>query len=124
MTDAAKVKTLTNLKDKSMEEPLTISDKENLSKSQDYDFLREEALQYIQSISGKLWTDYNTHDPGITILEVLCYALTDMGYRSSFPIQDLLAPRPEENSLPPVFYSRPNTPRWPSQFSGLQKNHD
>ena len=27
------------------------------------------------------WTDHNTHDPGITVLEALCYVLTDLQYR-------------------------------------------
>jgi hypothetical protein len=27
------------------------------------------------------WTDLNTHDPGITVLEALAYALTDLQYR-------------------------------------------
>jgi len=27
------------------------------------------------------WTDTNTHDPGITILQVLCYLITDLQYR-------------------------------------------
>ncbi len=53
--------------------------------------LREEGLQHIGNLSGKIWTDHNTHDPGITTLEVLCYALLDLGYRSSLPIEDLLA---------------------------------
>jgi hypothetical protein len=29
------------------------------------------------------WTDHNSHDPGITVLEVLAYALTDLHHRSS-----------------------------------------
>ena len=49
--------------------------------SLDFDRLREEGIEYIQKLSGQLWTDYNLHDPGVTILEVLCYAITDMGYR-------------------------------------------
>jgi hypothetical protein len=28
------------------------------------------------------WTGSNTHDPGITVLEVLGYALAELGYRS------------------------------------------
>ncbi|MFV0593836.1 MAG: hypothetical protein ACK5M7_20860 [Draconibacterium sp.] len=30
------------------------------------------------------------HDPGLTILEQLCYGLTDIGYRTSYPVEDLL----------------------------------
>jgi hypothetical protein len=29
------------------------------------------------------WTTYNTHDPGITVLELLSYALTELQYRSN-----------------------------------------
>src|SRR5690606_25836958 len=36
-------------------------------------------------------TDFNIHDPGITTLELLCYAITDLGYRSKYSIPDLLA---------------------------------
>ncbi len=57
---------------------------------QDFSYLREKGLQYIQQLSGKLWTDHNLHDPGITILEVLCYALMDLGYRSGFSMADMI----------------------------------
>ena len=78
----------------------------------DYELLRTEAISYIQRIGGKIWTDYNSHDPGITILEVHCYAITDLGYRSNFPIQDLLAD--ESGSLKNQFFPAskilPSTP--------------
>lgn len=61
-----------------------------LKKSQDYNFLRTEGLTYIERLGSKLWTDYNIHDPGITLLELLCYAITDLGYRTDFEIKDLL----------------------------------
>ncbi len=63
----------------------------------DYDFLRNEGVEYIKLMAGNVWTDHNLHDPGITFLEVLCYAITDLGYRISAPIQDLLT---EENNSP------------------------
>jgi uncharacterized protein YegP (UPF0339 family) len=59
--------------------------------AEDYSFLRREGIKYIEKLAGKIWTDYNTHDPGITILELLCYAITDLGYRSSYHIKDILA---------------------------------
>jgi hypothetical protein len=37
-----------------------------------------------------IWTDFNEHDPGITILEALCYVITELGYRTAFPIENLL----------------------------------
>ncbi len=62
-----------------------------LNPSEDFEFLRKEGLKYIESLAHELWTDYNAHDPGITILEVLCYAITELGYRTNFDIKDLLA---------------------------------
>ena len=58
----------------------------------DFSFLRKKGLEYIEKLSGNLWTDYNTHDPGVTILEVLCYALTDLGMRMEMPLENILAP--------------------------------
>ncbi|GMQ30007.1 hypothetical protein Aconfl_26500 [Algoriphagus confluentis] len=74
-----------------MQEPVTISKSNFPSPASDYRLLRKEALAYIQRLSGNIWTDYNAHDPGVTILEVLCYAITDLSFRTQFPIQDLLA---------------------------------
>ena len=57
----------------------------------DYDGLRAEALALLGRLGGDQWTDFNSHDPGITILEQLCFALTELAYRSQWPIEDLLA---------------------------------
>ena len=65
-----------------------------LAPGQDYAGLRELGLARIQALSGKIWTDHNSHDPGITILEALGYAVTDLGYRTGFRTEDLLT-RPD-----------------------------
>jgi hypothetical protein len=57
----------------------------------DYARLRAEGLRLLGRLAGRQWTDFNTHDPGITILEQLCYAITDLGYRIDYPMADLLA---------------------------------
>ncbi|WP_461305291.1 hypothetical protein [Aureisphaera sp.] len=62
----------------------------SLKPAQDYEFLRKEGQQYIESLAHKLWTDFNAHDPGITILEALCYVITELGYRTNFSIEDIL----------------------------------
>lgn len=62
-----------------------------LPASQDYDFLLKEGMKYVEKLGNKFWTDYNPHDPGITILEVLSYAITELGYRADFDIKDLLS---------------------------------
>lgn len=70
-----------------------ISIPKNISSNDDmnFDFLRKKGIEYIESLGSQFWTDYNTHDPGITILEVLCYAITDLGMRINLPIEDLLS---------------------------------
>lgn len=57
----------------------------------DFAALRAEGLRLLGRLTGQQWTDYNTHDPGITILEQLCYAITELAYRTNFPMPDLLA---------------------------------
>jgi len=56
----------------------------------DYEFLRREGLKHIENLTSDIWTDYNAHDPGITILEALCYAITELGYRCGFDMKDLM----------------------------------
>jgi hypothetical protein len=53
--------------------------------------LRNEGIGLVQALSANNWTDYNLHDPGVTILEQLCFALTELGYRAGFPVKDQLA---------------------------------
>ena len=52
--------------------------------------LKKKGLEHIQNLSGDLWTDYNHHDPGITILEQVCYALTEIAYQEDLDISDLI----------------------------------
>lgn len=62
----------------------------DLPKNLDFNYLRKEGIAYLQKLSGDLWTDYNDHDPGVTILEQICYALTDVAYRTRIDIEKLL----------------------------------
>lgn len=61
----------------------------------DFSFLRKKGLEYIKSLASDIWTDYNAHDPGITMLEMLAYALTDLGARLEMPLENILAPEDE-----------------------------
>ncbi|MHC4325885.1 MAG: diguanylate cyclase, partial [Planctomycetota bacterium] len=65
-----------------------------------YNMLREEGVAHLEALSSNVWSDYNIHDPGITILELLCYALTDLGYRASYPLADILAEGAEKSLSP------------------------
>jgi hypothetical protein len=64
----------------------------------DFEKLRSEGIDYLGRLSGKIWTDHNVHDPGITILEILCYALIDLGYRTNLPEQDIFTRDPKDSS--------------------------
>lgn len=57
----------------------------------DFNFLKKEGIKHIEKLGSALWTDYNVHDPGITMLEMLCYAITDLSQRIEIPIESLLA---------------------------------
>ncbi len=81
-----------------MEQILTISKNPKLPVGQDYERLRQAGIKYLESLGTQTWTDFNTHDPGISIMEVLCYALTDLSYRSKFKIKDLIASRDSDGS--------------------------
>ena len=80
----------------------------------DFYFLREKGIQYIEELGGVLWTDFNSHDPGITMLEMLCYAITDLGNRIETPIQNLLASKDPSKGFAEQFYKSeeifPNKP--------------
>ncbi|MBK9337295.1 MAG: hypothetical protein IPM98_12250 [Lewinellaceae bacterium] len=65
--------------------------------SLDYELLRAEGISHLENLATEIWTDFNAHDPGITLLELLCYAITDLGYRTRMlPIGDLVAGGPEK----------------------------
>ncbi len=56
----------------------------------DYAALMDIAYKRIATYSGDLWTNYNDSDPGITILQNLCYALTELGSKADSPIHNIL----------------------------------
>jgi len=74
-----------------MSEALSIKRRKSTESEVSFDSLKRDAIQLIEQISGKVWTDYNLHDPGITIIEQLIYAMTDLIYRTEFAVEDYLA---------------------------------
>lgn len=82
----------------------------------DFQRLRREGLQHIGELSGRIWTDHNAHDPGVTLLEALCFALIDLGYRATLPMADLLA-APQDRPDPP---SDPEGPLHDNFFTPLE----
>ncbi len=72
--------------------PITLAKQPVLEPAEDFYRLRREGIGFIEQMASQAWTDYNTHDPGITMLEALCYAITDLAYRLGWDIKDILAP--------------------------------
>ncbi|GAB3573322.1 hypothetical protein [Hymenobacter daeguensis] len=73
-------------------QPVVLLKQPTLKPAEDFFRLRREGIGFIEQMGSQQWTDYNAHDPGITILDQLCYAITDLAYRLGWDIKDLLAP--------------------------------
>ena len=58
-----------------------------------FDVLRARAIAAAQDASGNIWTDYNLHDPGVTLLEQTVFALTEVAYQADHAVRDLLTTR-------------------------------
>lgn len=58
--------------------------------SLDYAALRERGMDWIRQLAGESWSDHNVHDPGVTLLEAFCYAMTELGFRIQQTLPDLL----------------------------------
>lgn len=73
-----------------MTDLITIDPNPPANPGMDFGFLKAEGTELIQQLAGQIWTDYNESDPGVTILEQVCYALTELSYRAELPVQDFL----------------------------------
>ncbi len=91
-----------------MEEMIVIPKKRTLTEAEDYELLRQAGLGYIENLGSDLWTDYNAHDPGITILEALCYAITELGYKTNIDINDLVTDADGKVSANQPFFTARN----------------
>lgn len=96
-------------------QPASIPKYPEFSKSTDFNALKEQGIELLQQLSGDIWTDYNPHDPGVTILEQLIYVLTELGYKASLPVEDLLfepdeLPDPTKDALFPAIDILPTSP--------------
>jgi hypothetical protein len=73
--------------------PVPLDKNPPLPPEQDFYRLRREGIGLLEDIGSAQWTDYNVHDPGITLLETLCFAITDLGFRLDWKITDILMPQ-------------------------------
>ncbi len=56
----------------------------------DFVELYRQGIRSLEKLSGKFWNDFDLHDPGVSILEQLCYSLVDLSFRSSFDVEQIL----------------------------------
>ena len=82
-----------NIKDTPLEEALN------------FDRLKYKGLEYVKELAGELWTNFNDSDPGVTILDQLCYGLTELGYCNNFPIEDILSEQTGKIEFEGQFFS-------------------
>ena len=58
-------------------------------------YVKDQPAEYVSELAKKEWTDNNTHDPGITTLELLCYSISGLGYRDKLYSSSLLSTDPQ-----------------------------
>ncbi|MCO7188543.1 MULTISPECIES: hypothetical protein [unclassified Pseudoalteromonas] len=61
-----------------------------------FTYLKNEGIEQLKALAGEVWSNYNDSDPGVTILEQVVYALTELGYVNTFDIADVLT-QPDGN---------------------------
>lgn len=99
---------------------VTISANASVPQSQDYALLRARGMEILHKVASETWTDHNLHDPGITMLEVLCYAITEAGFKAGMDIADLV--ESGKSIAAPEFYTAAKVlPVMPVSASDLRK---
>lgn len=53
-----------------------------------YTKLQAQTLDEVQRLAGQVWTDYNVHDPGVTVGDITNHALEELDYKLGFPMAD------------------------------------
>lgn len=71
-------------------QPATIRKDPEVHASMDFSRLKRDSILHAQELSGDVWTDYNEHDPGVTIFEQLAYAMTELGFKTDIDVQRIL----------------------------------
>lgn len=61
-----------------------------IPKGMDFQLLLKEGISKLETYTTSSWTDFNKHDPGITTLEALCFALTELGLQLNMDVLDLM----------------------------------
>ena len=61
-----------------------------------YQELQEKTLERLQELSGDVWTDFNVHDPGVTISDNMNYALFELQYKLELPFHSFIGPNTDD----------------------------
>lgn len=68
-----------------------------------FDSLWPQVTETLTTFSGKLWTDTDDHDPGVTLLQAVTWNTSDLSYRASLSLNDLLTQEGEATLFPQEF---------------------
>ncbi|MGK2864742.1 MAG: S46 family peptidase [Chitinophagaceae bacterium] len=59
-------------------------------------YVKDQPGEFISGIAKKEWTDHNSHDPGITNLEVLCYNISNLAYKDKLYGSEIFSGDPQK----------------------------
>lgn len=65
-----------------------------------FEALWQQAHEKVTALSGEIWTDTGDHDPGVSLLQSATWNCSDLSYRASLPLNDLLT-HPDRKPLFP-----------------------
>lgn len=69
----------------------------------DFATLWQQATESLNTLCGDIWTDTTDHDPGVTLLQATTWNDSDLGYRLSLSLNDLLTAAGKTTLFPPEF---------------------
>lgn len=72
-------------------DPEALDDRAELNAAEDANAMYAAAIEDLHALGGDDWTDFNSHDPGVTFLGAMVFALADLGYIAASDMGDLLA---------------------------------
>jgi hypothetical protein len=68
-----------------------------------FEALWQQAHEKVTALSGDVWTDTSDHDPGVTLLQSASWNCSDLSYRASLPLNDLLTHQDQNTLFPEEF---------------------
>ncbi|MBL5829206.1 hypothetical protein [Serratia fonticola] len=68
-----------------------------------FETLWQQAHGKVTALSGDIWTDTGDHDPGVTLLQSATWNCSDLSYRASLSLNDLLTHQEQSTLFPEEF---------------------